>query len=444
MAIYDVDGNEISVSGSIVTDPTFTQEGDAADAKLTGEYLTKVDAFAEPVDGDIPELHFTGTLPESKDEGKLLLKVEYYSKTQQFSEWCTLKVQGDGSLKYPKKNFNIQFFKDSAKSKKSKHNFKGWGSQSKFTLKANWSDITHARNICMARIWTEMLQTRDDFDDLPDDLINSPNFGVIDGFTVRFFCNGIYYGRYTLNIPKDPWMFNMDDELENNVVLYGESKSSNSSTCFKAPAVVDGTDWTDEIHEDDVPTSVVTNLNAFISFVMTSTDAQFYQNLTNYISVPSIIDVYVYAYANCGIDSIGKNEMFLSYGGSKYIASVYDLDCVWGLRWDGALGYYPPTYPFNSYNGSLLHERLESLFATEIKARYIELRETVLSEGNINRHFNVFMANLTPELIAEDYAATTAEGAYTEMPSVSTNNIQQIRSFIKARREYVDSVFDVT
>lgn len=438
MAIYDIDGNEI-VEPSVTVDPTFTQEESAADAKLTGDYFTKLDAFSEPVDGDIPELHFTGTLPESKDDGKLLLKVEYYSKTQKFSEWCTLKVQGDGSVKYPKKNFNIQFFKDSAKAKKSKHNFKMWGEQSKFTLKANWSDITHARNICMARIWTDMLKTRADFNSLPDDLINSPNFGVIDGFTVKFFCNGIYYGRYTLNIPKDPWMFNMDDELENNVVLYGESKSTNSSTCFKASAVVDGTDWTDEIHEDDVPTSVVTNLNAFISFVMNSTDAQFKSNLSNYISVPSIIDVYLYAYANCGVDSIGKNEMFLSYAGSKYIASVYDLDCVYGLRWDGVLNY-SPTYPFNSYNGSLLHERLESLFSSEIRARYTELRDGPLSEGNIIRHFEQFMSNLSPELIAEDYATTTADGAYINMPSVDTNNIQQIRSFIVARREYVDSM----
>jgi uncharacterized protein YjhX (UPF0386 family) len=45
------------------------------------------------------------------------------------------------------------------------------------------------------------------------------------------------------------------------------------------------------------------------------------------------------------------------------------------------------------------------------------------------------------DLIKEDYASTTAEGAYTGIPSVAKNNIQQIRNFAYKRREWTDNYF---
>lgn len=436
MAIYDINGSQIF--GSVEIDPTFSVDGSAADAKLTGDYLQKLDAFVEPVADDIPTLYFSGnTLPETKEEGKILFNVTYSSKTLTFSEYCTLKVQGDGSLKYPKKNFNIQFYKDSAKSKKSKHNFKGWGNQSKFTLKANWSDITHSRNIVNARIWYDVVKTRSNYASLPADMIASPHLATIDGFVVRVFVNGIYYGRYTFNIPKDPWMYNMDDELENNVVLYGEGKAGTESTAFEAEAVIDGTDWTDEIHEDAVPQSVIDNFNTFIRFVINSTNTQFYSNLSQYVDVESLIDVYLFAYTDCGVDNIGKNEIFMSYGGSRYICSVYDLDTTWGLRWDGVLAFETDTNYYMSRSN--LHRRLAANFAAELRSRYTELRNSALSDASILNHFEKFMFNQPPYLIAEDYAETTADGDFVDIPSKETNNIHQLRTFIKARLAYVDS-----
>lgn len=433
--VYDINGNPLV--NEITVDPTFTLNSGAADAKLTGEYLSKVDAFAEPMRDDIPALYFTGgQLPTSKEEGKVPFEVLYVSKTKKFSEYCTLKVQGDGSVKYAKKNYNIQFYKDAARTKKSKHNFRGWGEQSKYTLKANWSDITHSRNIVNARIWTDIVKTRSNFDSLPADMLASPHLATIDGFVIRVFVNGIYHGRYTLNIPKDPWMYNMDDEQENNVVLYGEGRNGTNPTEFKAEAVIDGTDWTDEIHEDSVPQSVVDNFNTFIRFVMNSTNTQFVDNLSQYVDVESLIDAYLFAYTDCGVDSIGKNEIFMSYGGSRYICSVYDLDSTWGLRWDGALQYTPTTASY--LTRSNLHNRVASLFATDVRNRYEALRSSALSEANILSHFEAFMLNQPPYLIAEDYANTTAEGAYTAIPSQSTNNIQQLREFIIDRLEFVD------
>lgn len=439
MELYDYSGTGLDVE--VRTDKTLKVSDMPADAKTVGDLFDDLDVSAvEPRDDDIPQIYFNGTLPTSKDDGKLKLQVEYISKTAQFKEYCTLKVQGNTSASFPKKNFNIAFFSDANCKTKSKHNFKGWGSQNKYTLKANWIDITHSRNIVSARLWGDVTKSRSNYNALPQQLKNTPNLGAIDGFTVKVYANGVYQGRYTFNIPKDKWAYNMDDELESNVVLYSEDYGAG---CYKTTALVDGTDWTDEIHEDSVPQSVIDRLNAFITFLGTSTDAQFTANLHNYIDVPSFIDYYIFGYVNCGHDSFGKNQILMSYDNCPYIAGAYDLDCTWGLHWNGA-SLYPYNHDFTEYsgyvNGNVLYRRMPGLFDTEIRARYQELRAGALSDANIIHRFEEFMANLPAELIAEDYAETTAGGAFVNIPSKNLTSLAQIRNFVAARLPYVDSM----
>jgi hypothetical protein len=53
-------------------------------------------------------------------------------------------------MKYPKKNFTVKLYSDPEHSSKLKINFKDWGEQYKFNLKANWIDLSHARNVVSA------------------------------------------------------------------------------------------------------------------------------------------------------------------------------------------------------------------------------------------------------------------------------------------------------
>lgn len=439
MELYDYQGNALGLN--VETDKTLKVEDKPADAKTVGDLFDSIGVTAvEPEDRDIPELHITGTPPTSKDAGKVPVKVEYISRTLRFSEYATLKVQGNSSTGFPKKNYNINFFSDAACTAKSKHNFRGWGKQNKFTLKANWTDITHARNIVTARLWTDVVRSRTDFAALPANLRAAPNLGVIDGFFVKVYVNGVYHGRYTFNLPKDKWTFNMDDALESNVVLYSENYVSG---CYKAAAVVDGTDWSDEIHEDSVPQSVIDRLNAYITFLNSSSDAAFVTDLHNYIDVDSFIDYYLFGYVSCAHDSFGKNQILLSYDDCPYIASVYDLDCTWALKFDGAL-LYPVNHAFEEYNGytngNVFYLRMPGLFVGKIRERYEALRNGPLSEANIIHRFEAFLAHMPQSLIEEDYAETTAGGAYVNIPSKDLTSLQQIRNYAAARLEYVDGV----
>lgn len=412
MAVYNINGDVISTSGG-------TGEG------------------TEP----IPCLHIIGSLPTSKNDGEVSVKYIYSNGAERFNGFATLKVQGNSTTQYPKKNFTIKLFNDEAHESKRKIAFNDWGEQNKFVLKADWIDISHARNIVSARLWSDIVSSRSSYGELPELYRTSPNNCQIDGFIIKVYANGVYQGRYSWNIPKDPWMFNMDDSLDTHCVLCGEDYSS---SCFRAAATINGNDWSDEIH-DTVPSSIVTRWNEVISFVRTSSDADFVADIDNYINLDSLIDYYIFAYVDCGLDALGKNQIYITYDGNLWYASMYDMDSTWGLYWNGskfvsAEYRMQEDYEVGAHNTSnLLFDRLESLFASKIKTRYSELRNGVLSESYIKDMFKRWCDVSSDELVAQDYASTTANGAFVNMPQKTTNNYNQLSAFIVARLAYVDS-----
>lgn len=395
----------------------------------------------EPTEDDIPKVFFGGALQQTKVE--TVVSFRYISKTEDVSGYAEIKAQGNSSMSYPKKNQTVKLFKDAECTEKLKVDFKGWGKQNKFCFKANWIDISHARNVVSARLWADVVKSRANYTELPELLRTTPNQGAMDGFPIKVYADGVYQGRYTLNIPKDKWAFNMDDELDNHCVLCGENYASG---CFRAAANINESDWTDEIH-DTVPTSIKTRWNEVISFVMNSTDEEFKANLGNYFYIDSLIDYHLFGLATCGFDAYGKNQLYLTYDGQKWIASMYDMDSTWGLYWNGSK-FVATDYPRTSYEdyvstqssgeGNLLYIRLEQLFYEELQARWAELRNNVLTIENIFNRFERF-TDITPaELVKEDYASTTGGSKFTGIPSQSTNNIQQIRAYAAARLTWTD------
>ena len=107
-------------------------------------------------------------------------------------------------------------------------------------------------------------------------------------------------------------------------------------------------------------------------------------NLQNYFDIPSLIDYHLYGMAMCGSDSYGKNQIYMTYDGIKWIASMYDLDTTWGLYWNGEtlVSYDYAREKFedmiNERQGNLLYKRLEENFYVELQTRWAELKNNSL------------------------------------------------------------------
>lgn len=387
-------------------------------------------------DSDIPRIYLTGDTSGMTKVNSVDLSMKYVSKNLRFDGIANVKWQGNSSLNYPKKNFAIKLFKDSGKTKELNVNFKGCGEFSKFILKANYIDFSHARNIVSARIWSNVVSDRTDYSTLPNELRTTPNNGAVDGFLVRVFINGIYQGRYTLNYGKDSIMWNMDSTNPKHAALCGENYVSG---CFAAEAEIDGSDWSLEFPKV-LNDSIKTSFNNAIDFVMNSSDADFVANIDDHFDLESLIDYYIFAYVSCGLDSMGKNQIFLTYDGQHWIASMYDMDSTWGLYWDGIefvssrykcqedyeSGYHRP----NGCNS--LYTRLSELFDEEIRERYWYLRSRSLSATNIIEEFEKFMSPCSDDLMSKDLIP------YPNIPSNETDHATQIRQYVMDRLKYVD------
>lgn len=395
----------------------------------------------EPADDDIPKVFFTGTAPTTKDQDELPLTMEYISKTKRIFSYVTLKVQGDTSAGYPKKNFNLKMFSDEARAEKLKMQFRNWKAKThKYCLKANWIDHTHARNVVGGRLWNQIVKTRADYESYPAEYRESSNSGAVDGFPVKVYLNGVYQGLYTWNIRKDESMFNMDDGTGVHAALIADA--GNPVTWWHSLPSIDGSDWTDELN-DTVPGAVKTGFRAAYTFVMNSTDDEFKENIEQYFYLSSLIDYYIYIYSILMIGGLSKSQTMFTYDAVKYLANIYDMDTTWTLHWNGGSFYdtltpCPDGYMSEGDYSNLLYERVVALYPERIRERYAELRETVLSDANIINEFERFMDVIPNDLYTEDFASTTAAGAFVNIPSKSTNTLQKLREVIVERMAYCD------
>lgn len=352
-----------------------------------------------------------------------------------FNVYANLKLQGNSSMSYPKKNFTIKLYKDETFDSKYKVELQdGWGKENKYVLKANYMDHSHSRNVVGAKLWGQIVNSRET---TYQQLLDSPNGGAIDGYPVKVYINGTYEGLYTLNIPKDDWQFAMGDGTQ-EALLAGESHEG--SCKFDQPGRYDESDWTIEYpdpEEEDV-SWVKTSFNEVIGFVTYSSDEEFKNLFSDYLDYDSCIDYYVYMLFICGTDNWEKNMLMATYDGTQWFPSVYDMDSTFGIYWDG--GHYNTIdwMLTHEYVGadhgtkSLLWDRVADIFADDIKARYAELRETVLSEKNFIKTINDFIGDIPKEVFDRDLSV------YGGIPSSSTSDPNQMINYTLERLKYLD------
>lgn len=388
----------------------------------------------------VPVLNITGDISECTKENTVSVNITYDSETKDFSSAATLKVQGGTSADFPKKNYTVKFLKEDGSKNKIKI-VESWGKQSQYCLKANYMDASHSRNIVSARLFNDIVHSRCKNDEL-DALKNG---GVIDGFPVAVYNNGVFHGLYTFNIPKDNWMMGMNDETLRQAMLFGGTWSD--SVALRAPiadfSAPDESGWDIEYcsTEDDPEVGcdwALESMNDFIDFLNNSYGDDFKSRINQYTDVDRAIDVMIFTYFIHADDNTSKNMIWATFDGTKWIPSVYDMDATWGLFWTGDLSV--SINGFQLGNGNLLFEKLRQYYMPEITQRYYELRSDILSLTNIRTEFKAFFDSVPNILRSAD------NSKWPNVPSISTNNFNQVYNYIAQRVTNVDDYYgaDIT
>ena len=164
-----------AIDNALNPDATLSVSGKPADAKAVGDALANISVggntmkSVEPAEDDIPKVFIDGVIPTTKDE--VLATMQYISKTESFNAYLKIKCQGNSSMAYDKKNFTVKMYSDEARETKLNKTFKDWNHYgNKYVLKANYIDHSHARNIVCARLWNEVVSSREDYSSLPEEM----------------------------------------------------------------------------------------------------------------------------------------------------------------------------------------------------------------------------------------------------------------------------------
>lgn len=403
----------------------------------------------------LPTLKIYGDISQmtaEKNEPKIYQYIwEDPDNKEQRTGYCSMKWQGESSLTYPKKNYTIKFFHDAKYKRKDKISlFDDLElKKNKWVIKANWVDRSMAKNVVSCQLWGQIVKNRTT--EPESHLTDSPNYGAVNGHPIEVYINDVWHGLYTFNIPKDEDLFGMEEDNPLHCAVCGDSQSGTGSTAFRI-ATTSGWElevpdaWASyEVEEEGqtVTKYVADGLVNLINFVMTATDAEFKENLNNYLDVESAIDYYLMAYLDCGVDSLGRNLMLLTYdGGNKWYCSLYDADTTWGNGVMGA-GTYNPTLPCPEgyqMQTSLLWERMEVCFGDELYERWKALRQNIFRADYIKNQFTYFWEDISPEKYDADIERWRAQDPQNpNLPQWNIDVQKAIFDFIDARLPYCDA-----
>lgn len=392
----------------------------------------------EPANDDIPTIFISGSIPDSKSY--VAGELEYVSKTTKFHAYTYIKLQGNSTLRLPKKNYTVNLYSDENRNVRLNKEFKNWGFHNNFVLKADYNDILHARNVVGAKLWSKVVKSRSDYDTLPEELKNSPNHGAIDGFPVRVYVNGTYNGLYTWAIPKCDWMVGMNSANTNQVLLSAEFNDNGDLNYLYNPCnfntLWDGNKKYFDVEVGKNSPELVSSLNAAIEAIINDDSVALEQSL----DIKSAIDYFIFQEIILGTDGLAKNMLLATYDMSKWYLSAYDMDSTFDLDWEGEiLEDYDSDMPVGPYNNKfsrLLSYIRENYYDAYVE-RYIELRKSVLSYSSIIEEFEKYIGVYGEDVYIQDTAI------YPDIPSVASNTLKSLRNFVRDRLEYLDSEYGV-
>lgn len=433
--IRDADGNEVETLASTVL-PDLTATGETVTMwvgngtiHVTGEKAgisassTNAEEAFDPTVWGLPVLKLNGDTGTMTKDTSVDLQYAYGS----LSGTCSVKWQGSSSLSYLKKNYTIKF--DNAFEAKD-----GWGAQKKYCFKANWIDATHARNVVSARLWGQVIASRATKDEY---LAACPNYGAVDGFPCIIMLNGEFHGLYTWNIPKDGWMMNFPtDGASQQCILCANGTGTYNSELFKAEEGAFGEGFDLEYITDEDNTGwALTSLNNLIRACAASNGSDLDTTITPMLDWDSVIDYLCFSAPIGNFDGISKNYLLYTRDGVKWHMGAYDLDCPFG-NWPNGTKIIPANgYPM-LYSYTLNHKLFELVTKykkDQFKARYQELRNSVLSEDNIATEFANFIGGIPDVVFTEEHKK------WPGLPLTSVNGLWLITDWYRRKVAVIDA-----
>ena len=266
------------------------------------------------------------------------------------------------------------------------------------------------------------------------------NGGAIDGFPIMLVVNGDFYGLYDFQIKKSRTMFGFEKDNHSQYAISCERTPQNKNDAaihFKGAAILDGNDYDYEyVADDGDKANAKASFNYMIQKVIEATGSDYAKTLEGYLDVDSVIDYMLFTALITAADDVTKNFLMLSYNGTKWYFSAYDMDCTFGNWQDGWIREDPdhavPSIQHWRDANRAMH-LVCAYDADRVKARYQELRKGPLSDANVYKRFISYMS-LTPVAVKNADVKL-----WPTTPATNAHNFAQIYNEFKLRTSVIDA-----
>lgn len=243
-----------------------------------------------------------------------------------------------------------------------------------------------------------------------------------------------WMGVYTWNLKKSKEVYQCDKKKAENIILDG---TVNTSTLFggiinwsafeirnpKNLIDINGNkydgDNPKELSETDKNSKKVkdylTRLSGVVAALRASNTKETFEQ---YFLPQAFIDYYLVSQVLFNHDGFGKNWIWVTYDGLHWTPTLYDVDSIFGMYWNGI--YVIP----NSDNSTILGIPqclgLDKLYSDEISKRYKELMDKgIFSVDNIVKLLNSWINKIGYSNIEKEFEV------YSQTPSYRDSHISK-------------------
>lgn len=388
--------------------------------------------------------------------------LRFESDSMNFTDYIEIAYQGATSIAAPKKGFTIDT--------KKKHRFGTWIKMDSFHLKGYFTDWMHCRDLVCNRLYEQIMRSHitgirpfDSANNFDNDYRQRVDVGAmchIDGFPVELYINDVYWGLYSLNIKKnrDNYLLKKADTAQIQIEMADftnlNSNFNWSTVEIRNPKSDSGNKSFTEGAEPNLG-EVKTSWTNFMSFMNALTEGTSKELIETHLNIQSFIDSLLLADLACVWDSFVHNSLFTTWNGVQYSILMYDMDLTWGIENDFKTTYPQgnalvsatyrtfyrntadiPSSRSNTMNLCVWFPKLLSIYATEINARYAELRKSIFTLQNVIGLFDT----LTRDIGFNVYKDDLTRWDYPSYTDIS-DGVERIADWLKQRLAYLDEKY---
>ena len=388
-------------------------DGNGNPIQVTDEYNIPI------VTGDLPTVFITSETAYSSltKETAVNGEISFIDWKSKFSLPIKIKLQGNHSLDYAKKNLNVTFYNNGSKQK---IKFNSWYPTNKVHIKANEYDYSMCRN----SVGTKLAY------DLCGKYLPTGARGYIDSFPVIVYYNNEYMGCHTFNLPQDGKTYNFKDSKETagTNLAYRTKDATNSwktSNFWEYRGDVDENSTMRNVFD----TTVIPALNN-ASLTKADIEAHF--------DINTLIAYLAFAQIACAVDSMTNNWTLITWDGAIWYHTWYDLDICFGLggSQDGT-NISSTKDVFTSVQGAWnsFFQQVKTLYAPELEATYADMRNHGADTDTIVSAFVNFQNRWGQTNIIADRAKWSSD-------KPNSNDITNLRTWLTERFTYLDNLYN--